>query len=248
MNLMPILGNLMFIPIISTLVNVFVCDKSLDDTFEESILDKDCYQKCWDSEHMSYAVISGIFILLYQPLAVYFRPMWQELLPLLHIKALPRYLMLKSVFQVVLIILNKTLKRFDKETHAIVFILLISCYLAAICVKNSYNYSRTRLWHKIGTFGIIWLAMILILNEYAYSNQVLWICLLFAGWIISIVAGFLFQTKKYPNLLYRQPQKDIEKIFRWMFNLERSDSAFKSKAYLENPDENQSNDRMVLSS
>ena len=248
LNLMPILGNLMFIPIISTLVNVFVCDKSLDGTYAESILDKDCYQKCWDSQHMPYAVISGIFILLYQPLAVYFRPMWQELLPLLHIKALPRYLMLKSVFQVVLIILNKTLKRFDQESHAIVFILLISCYLAAICVKNSYNYARTRLWHKLGTLGIIWLVMILIINEYAYKNQVLWICLLFAGWIIICVFGILIQRKNYPNLLFRQPQKDIEKIFRWMFNLERSDSAFKSQVYLENPDEQQSNDRMVLSS
>ena len=249
-NLMPIIGNLMFIPIISTLINVFICDKSLDDTFDQSILDKDCYQTCWDSTHFPIAVISGVCILLYQPLAVYFRPLWQDLLPLLHIKALPRYLMMKSVFQIILIVLNKTLKRFDRKVHSIIFLLLISTYFLIIYLKNSYNYTRIRLWHRLGTVGLITLTLTCILNEYLYFNQALWVPVLILSWIILTVFGLRIQHLKYPSLLYRTAPKEIEKIFRWMFNLERSDSIFKSGKY-EHKDQSKepgSLDRMIFAS
>ena len=248
-NLMPILGNLMFIPIISTLINVFLCDKSLDGTYKESVLDKDCHQKCWDSTHLPIAIISGIFIILYQPLAVYFRPLWQELLPLLHIKALPRYLMMKSVYQVILIILNKTLKRFSRGAHSIVYILLISIYSFIVIIKKSYNYTRIRLWHRLGSICLIALTFVCILNEYLYFNQALWIPVLLMTWIVIIIVGIRVQHLKYPSLLYRTSNKDVEKIFRWMFNLEKSDSIFRSVKYelKDQQKEECSMDRMVIS-
>ncbi|CAG9329486.1 unnamed protein product [Blepharisma stoltei] len=45
--LMPILGNLMFIPIVSLLLDVFICDESIGENFTDSFMIKDSYQFCW---------------------------------------------------------------------------------------------------------------------------------------------------------------------------------------------------------
>lgn len=44
--LMPVLGNLCFIPFVSILLSVFVCDQSIGNNFTDSFLAKDCYQFC----------------------------------------------------------------------------------------------------------------------------------------------------------------------------------------------------------
>lgn len=74
--LLPVLGNLGFLPIISTLLNVFVCDESIGDGFDESFLAKDCYEFCWKDFHLIYALASIVGLLVYEPLAVYARPFW----------------------------------------------------------------------------------------------------------------------------------------------------------------------------
>lgn len=230
-NLMPIIGNLLFIPIISTLINVFLCDHAIDDSYSSSILDKDCFQMCWTKQHISYAAPCGIFILAYQPLAVYFRPLWQEQLPLLHIKTSPRYLMLKSVYQVTLIVLNKTLKRYSAEAHDIVYLLLIFAYLAFLTKAKAYNYERLNMWQILGIGSIMWLGVICTIFNYAYQNQTALVIVLFFGWIFIGIFGLLLQRKKYPSMLMKKDPKQIDRMFRWMCGLETDIEIFNSVKY-----------------
>lgn len=98
--LMPALGNLLFLPIISTLTNAFLCFKFTSDSLKDSFLNKDCFQRCWRDMHSGYVVGSGVGLLCYIPLAVFTRPLWQELQRNLHVKAQPLGLMVKSAVQV----------------------------------------------------------------------------------------------------------------------------------------------------
>ncbi|OMJ91059.1 hypothetical protein SteCoe_6415 [Stentor coeruleus] len=247
-NIMPIQGNLMFIPIISTLLDVFLCDKSLSDSFSDSVLDKDCFQKCWNSKHLSYAIPSGLFIFMYQPLAVYFRPIWQEYLPLLHIKTHPKFLMIKSVYQILLILLNKTLKRYDDYVHSIVFAILIFIYVLVLQYVKAFNYDRLNMWQRIGNIAVLWLALICIGLKLSTEKVYVWIIILLIGLAMLIIIGFLLQKKKYPSLLYRVEQKSIEKIIRWMIGSEESKDVFKSISYAIDENEIDSNNRFISGS
>lgn len=73
---LPILGNMSFLPIISTLFNVFKCTESTGDSFTDSFMDKDCYEYCWKNDHLIFALISLFALMIYHPLAVYARPLW----------------------------------------------------------------------------------------------------------------------------------------------------------------------------
>jgi hypothetical protein len=75
-NLLPILSNACFLPIITILTDVFICTESVGDEFTDSYLDRDCEQFCWTDDHIYYAIFAVIAFALYVPLAVYSRPLW----------------------------------------------------------------------------------------------------------------------------------------------------------------------------
>jgi hypothetical protein len=80
-NILPVLGNAMFLPIVSILLDVYICDKAVGDKpykFTDSYLWRDCHEFCWKDDHLYYAVFGFISLFLYLPLAVYMRPMWQN--------------------------------------------------------------------------------------------------------------------------------------------------------------------------
>ncbi len=47
-----------------------------NDDIDDAILSKDCYQTCWNTEHVTYAAFGGVCLIGYVPLAVYMRPKW----------------------------------------------------------------------------------------------------------------------------------------------------------------------------
>jgi hypothetical protein len=74
---LPIIGNAAFIPIISILLDVFLCTESVGDAYTDSYMDRDCFVWCWEEEHIGYAAMSSICLVFYVPFAIYARPWWQ---------------------------------------------------------------------------------------------------------------------------------------------------------------------------
>ncbi|CAG9319089.1 unnamed protein product [Blepharisma stoltei] len=217
--LMPILGNLCFIPFVSICLDIFLCDQSIGDSFTDSFLAKDCYYFCWKGSHLIYAILSCFALLSYEPLAVFCRPLWQELQPMLHVKAFPLFLMVKAVFQTAFIVLNKTIKRVSDIGHGIIFIFIMIIYIAFIFKFKSYNYARFSLWQELGLIGVTWLAILSVIgleiSNYLYST--ISIIFLFVGWLFIIFLGLFIQYKKYPSLLYRPKSRDTTNLFKFAF-------------------------------
>jgi hypothetical protein len=95
---LPVLSNSAFLPIMSILLDVNVCTESVGDNYSDSYLDRDCHVWCWESEHIVYVALALVSLVLYVPLAVLTRPMWQFYLADLHIFTIPKFLMLKTMF------------------------------------------------------------------------------------------------------------------------------------------------------
>ena len=61
---LPYLGNLCFLPIISILLDVFICGHGVainpdDITYKDSVLFRDCYEECWQGNHIYYVCFSS---------------------------------------------------------------------------------------------------------------------------------------------------------------------------------------------
>ncbi|CAG9315212.1 unnamed protein product [Blepharisma stoltei] len=215
--LMPILGNLCFIPFVSVLLDVFVCDESIGNHFTDSFLSKDCYQFCWKGDHVIYAILSGIAILTYEPLAVFCRPLWQEFQSVLHVKTLPLFLMAKTIIQITLIVMNKTVKRAEAATHGFLFLLVLLIYVIFIFKNKPYNYPRFSWWQGVSIIGVMWLGFLTTIDILTNNSNFPWIALVICGWAIIISVGVYVQRKKYPSLLFRKKGKDTSTLFRFAF-------------------------------
>jgi hypothetical protein len=65
----------------------------------------------------------------YVPMMVFTRPMWQFYLWDIHILTYPNFLMIKSVMQMILIVLEKTVGKSDDVTHCVIYLILILALL-----------------------------------------------------------------------------------------------------------------------
>ncbi|CAG9329357.1 unnamed protein product [Blepharisma stoltei] len=217
--LMPVLGNLMFIPIVSVLLDVFVCDKSIGNNFTDSYMVKDCYQFCWKDSHIIYAAISGLCLLIYEPLAVFCRPLWQELEPLIHVKYTPLHLMAKTIFQVVLILMNKTVKRAEELIHGILFTIVAISFVIFTFKHKAYNYPRFSWWLSLSLIAVTWTSFLATINIGLQKNSsIAWIFILIFGYIVIAMIGWIVQRKKYPSLLFRKTVKNTSTLFKFAFS------------------------------
>jgi hypothetical protein len=76
MILLPVIGNVLFMPIIAILLSVFVCYETSGDDISDAFLEKDCYETCWQGEHAIYLSFAAVVLVIYEPLSVYMRPKW----------------------------------------------------------------------------------------------------------------------------------------------------------------------------
>ena len=217
--LLPSLGNLLFLPVISTLLSTFNCYRSVGDNYTDSFLNRDCYEKCWTGTHMRFSIGAAICLCLYTPVAVFTRPLWQELQPNLHIKALPLDLLVRSVVQMALISASITLKLNYEFAHALVYLAITSAYLAFVIKIKPFNYERLNMWRRLMIIGLVIYGLVgLIHNRIEAFNAVLCTLALFISYVVLGGIGLALQyfIRNYRALIVRE-KEDKQDIIKFAF-------------------------------
>jgi len=133
--------------------------------------------------------------------------------------------MVKTAFQVFLILLNKTVKRAQDITHGVLFTLIVICFGIFGFKYQSFNYSRFTWWHFLTLIAVSWSSIITTINiVFHKSTNPLWISLLVIGWLIIAIVGLYVQKKKYPSMLYRKSAKDTSTLFKFAFTFSKTRS------------------------
>ena len=76
---LPIFSNSLFLPVVSVLLSNFPCSRSTGTAFTESFLDRDCAERCWAGTHVKYTAMATICLLVYIPIQLITKPMWEEM-------------------------------------------------------------------------------------------------------------------------------------------------------------------------
>jgi len=218
--LLPSLGNLLFLPIVSTLTQVFLCNKASGPAFTSSFLNKDCYQHCWSGAHLGYCIGSAVALILYIPAATYTRPLWQELQTIGSIKSSPPALMIKSAFQVFLIVSVGALKREYPGAHAAFYLISLTGYICFMWKWRQFNYERLNLWQWIGNVAALCLGAAGYLSQTVLENQTFGLLIgLVVVYALLGAAGFLIQVfvPRFASKLTRQKPKDIKHLLVFAF-------------------------------
>jgi hypothetical protein len=212
---LPFLGDICFLPIVSFSLNIYICDQSYSNSFASSVLYSDCFVNCWQKDHWTYVSLVSLCLAFYIPLAIYTRPAWQRIQLTLHVKTHPLHLMVLTLFQLMLIVESKAMKRDYAFIYALVYIVTIGGITLLFCFSRPHNYRRVNLWHISSYLAAIWMAITSVVSQ-LLDNQGQNRGLLFGGWGALLAATLLAQFLWFPSLLYRK-SKDTRELFRFAF-------------------------------
>jgi hypothetical protein len=86
---------------------------------------RDCYKNCWKGDHTTFIGLAAVAMLVYEPIAVFARPLWQQAKTNLNIMSKPFFLLVKTCLQIFLIAVGKSLQAINETAHGVVFSFLI---------------------------------------------------------------------------------------------------------------------------
>lgn len=216
--LIPIMTEALFLPVLSISFFIFDCQEGIGNSLTDSFLAKDCYTSCWESSHLTFVILTFLSLLAYLPLSLFVRPLWQELESEVNIHANPLILMIKAIIQVLIVILNRTVKKSHESLHGISIILLFIMFSLILLKVKPYNYARTNMWKLLSNAAIIWTCILTSIYWYTKVEPYIWTTFIVLGWILIIGLGIVYQRKKYPNLLISEKPLDISALVKFTFS------------------------------
>jgi hypothetical protein len=116
--------------------------------------------------------------------------------------------MLKSVIQMIIIDLQKTLGKHDEDAHLFLYLFLTFAFFIHSVRYKPFNYPRVSMWHTLSLAGVYWLALVNTLDHMTEENLA-YVILLFVGWGCLIIAGLIIQAKRIPSMLITQQHPDL---------------------------------------
>ena len=181
--ILPILGHIGFMPIFSMLMNIYLCDYSIGNDLTDSYLNQDCTTFCYTGIHIIIVVLATLCIAFYLPSAIHCRPLWEKTQQSLNLCTSPLYLAFLSIFQVITVILNKTLKRYDQSSHGFTLSGLLLMFFVLTVYMKPYNYQRATIIQctslVLSSWGVLISAIFI-----NFNNLNAWILIEFIGFFL----------------------------------------------------------------
>ena len=213
--ILPLISSVMFLPLLSMLLNLFICSKSTGSGFEDLFMDKDCFYTCYVGDHKKIAVVAFIIIFFFALLSVYLKPFWEINQTCLSIRTKSVYLSSLSILQVTLVGLNKTLKIKNQLVHGSLCSALVFTFILFTAWLKPYNYAQANISQMISLSLSFWgIFTATIFHE--IGDLMIWTLTQFMGFTFIILVGILFYTRT-PNLLKNKKGMDISSLFIFQF-------------------------------
>ena len=198
---LPIVGNLLFFPFLSQLLDAIVCDHMV---LGSPFVWRDCYMSCWTSQHAPYVAICLTAVVCYVPLAAYSQPMWQQADTDVNLMMKPLFLLYQTCTQVLLIAVGNSLRGTNEIAHGCVFTVLMTAYSGISVKVRPFNYHRCNLWEIISLVSVTSYSFIATVSNAKAPTHVGWFIGLVVVWGLLGILAFGLQCCYFPSL-FRPP-------------------------------------------
>jgi hypothetical protein len=135
--------------------------------------------------------------------------MWQFDQYSLHILTEPKFMMLKTMLQVTVIILAKTVGKSEFIVHTVLYFLLFIAFLLSNVWIKAFNYRKLCGWHVVSLVCLLWLEILNVCDKLT-SEHFAYVILLFVGWAFIIVIGKVAISRKNKTNLYFQNNPNLQ--------------------------------------
>ena len=211
----PLIGSILFLPIFSMLMNLFLCSESVGDSLTDTFMDRDCYVYCYKGKHKALTAVTIVLIFFHLALGIYSKPLWELTQDSLSIRTKPSYLSALSVFQVILVILNKTLKFQSQFVHGCVCTILVFIFLLYTIVAKPYNH-KPAFALQIASLVMSFWGLLISTMFRKFGSFASLIITQFSGFTLIAIVFFILFIRA-PSHLYSTKGINIAALFIFQF-------------------------------
>jgi hypothetical protein len=215
-NCLPFIGDSCQLAICNSLLDILQCPNALNDG--SAPFAYDCFETCWSGRHLSYMIAGSFVLVLFAPAVNLERPVWQDLKDeIMHVKQVPRFLVLKSALQVLLVVLKKVLARQFPTVYAVTFTLSLMAFTCLTLKLWPYSYDRVNLWYSAGLMTVTWTAAVSTVRQIMQAEfSYVWLGCLCGGPVFFGVVSLALMCTKFPSFVI-QETLDKQSLFRFAF-------------------------------
>ena len=210
-----IIGHIGFLPLFSMLMNIFLCYQGISDQVTDSYLFQDCTTFCYTGKHLGIVIITAIITICALPAFILGRPFLEEIQYNLVVRTNASYLHVLSIFQILLVIFNKTLKNENQTVHGIIVVVILIILLIVTKIMKPYNYERAYISQQLSIILSIWAIGITTIFR-NYNAIVAWVLVEFLGIFFILLVGLLY-LQRYRQFLITGVGADISTLFLFQF-------------------------------
>jgi hypothetical protein len=98
--------------------------------------------------------------------------------------------MVKSIVQVMIVALAKTVYRIDYFVHGFLFLTVLTLYTIFNYRVRTFNYGRVWMWNIVSLLSSIWVGTLAMADQLTATSTV-FVVLLFIGFGVLILCGVL---------------------------------------------------------
>ena len=212
---LPLAGNLLFFPFLAQLVDALVCDHMV---LGRAFVWRDCYMTCWSGAHSPYVTLSLTAIVLYEPLAAYSQPLWQQTDSDLNLLLKPEFLLFQTCIQVLLIAVGNSLNSTNEIAHGCIYTLLMAAYTAFTWKSKPFNEHRCNLWELVSLGCVTGYSFFATVSHAYDPSNLAWFISLAILWGCIGLTAIGIQCAYLPSR-FRPPKgvatrKSVSEVFR----------------------------------
>jgi hypothetical protein len=183
-----------FLPTFSMLMNIYDCRNSIGSSLQDTYLHRDCTTFCYTSHHRSIVILSTLLTTGYLAASTFSRYQCEKVQNLLNISTKVSYLSVFSVFQVVLVIINKCLKISNQSTAGLFQSFFILIMIILTIVMKPYNYKRAEIAQITALTMALWGVFLSAVIEDSELIKLL-IAVEFSGFAVISLLGIVLSIK-----------------------------------------------------
>mmetsp|Transcript_33972 Transcript_33972/g.59196 ORF Transcript_33972/g.59196 Transcript_33972/m.59196 type:complete len:342 (-) Transcript_33972:984-2009(-) len=211
-----IVNRYLFIPVIYILFLTFRCSEAASDSqdfeLQDSFMDVDCSENCWEGTHLIYSSTAAVVFLFLSLISIPCSAYLVNSLPNCQFEMSPRSLLVRIPFLTLFVSLNSL----PLIAHSIGYLVVLVGYTYVCTVLKTLALPRIDFLNSLCLAALFLVSFFQSIYDLAFPNY--WVCLALAllAVVVLMLVGLIL-IKKLPNLLKTTHRIHTGPLFSFAF-------------------------------
>jgi hypothetical protein len=206
------------------LFSVFDCSEAASATddydVQDSFMDVDCSETCWEGKHLSYSIASAVIFLVFVLVFIPASSLLSNTLEGLQFETNPAFLLIRIPFLTLFVALLKASPLMTSATHSVLYMLVLAVYAAACFKVKALAIPSLDFIHSASLLILLFVSLCQTLHFEVYDNYLAWVLISYLGIVVGVGLVYL-RCSRLPTMILNPPKIDFAEMLKFAFRFNR---------------------------